>query len=68
MTATTTPRMFTSKPRSLAAARQFRDSLLNHQVHGVPPRLWPAVIPAETDGYHVVETGFALSNGFEIVK
>lgn len=64
----TAPRILTSKPRSLEAARQFRDSLLNHQAHGVPPRLWPAVIAAETEGYHVVETGFALSNGFEIVK
>lgn len=68
MKATTTPRLLTGKPRSLEQARRFRDSLLNHQAHGVPPRLWPCIIAAEADGYHVAETGFALSNGFEIVK
>jgi len=56
MNATTTPRLLTGKPRSLEQARRFRDSLLNHQAHGVPPRLWPAAIAAaETDGYHVAE-------------
>lgn len=45
-----------------------RGRLLNAQVHGVPPRLWPVVIDAEEGGYHVAEAGFAAAHGFEIVR
>lgn len=63
-----TMKILTGKPRTLEAARAFRDSLLNHQASGVPLRYWPVIIHAETEGYHVCETGFATRNGFEIVK
>jgi hypothetical protein len=61
-------KLLTSKPRTLAAARAFRDQLLDRQAPGVPPRFWPAIIAAETTGYHVCELGFALANGFDVVR
>lgn len=63
-----TSKLLTSRPRSLEAARQMRSTLLNAQARGVPLRLWPVIIHAETEGYHVAEAGFATANGFEIVS
>ncbi|HRQ87338.1 MAG TPA: hypothetical protein PLA50_00965 [Bacteroidia bacterium] len=61
-------KILTASPRPLEAARALRDRLLNAQVHGVPPRLWPVVIDAEEEGYHVAEAGFAAAHGFEVVR
>lgn len=61
-------KIHTAQPRTLEAARALRDSMLKHQVAGVPLRFWPAIIHAETDGYHVCDTGFAAKHGFEIVR
>jgi hypothetical protein len=61
-------KLLTSAPRTLEAARAMRGRLLNAQVPGVPPRLWPVVIDAEEGGYHVAEAGFAAAHGFEIVR
>lgn len=63
-----TCKLLTANARPLEAARALRDRLLNAQVHGVPPRLWPVVIDAEDGGYYVAEAGFASANGFEIVR
>ncbi len=60
-------RFFTSSPRSIESARNFCSMLLNAQVPGVPLRLWPVIIEAETEGYHVVECGFARNNNFKII-
>ena len=61
-------KIHTGTPRTLEAARTLRDTMLNRQVPGVPLRYWPAIIAAETEGYHVCDTGFAKQNGFEIIK
>lgn len=63
-----TCKILTSKPRTLESARAMRDTLLNVQAAGIPPRLWPVVIAAEESGFHVCELGFATTNEFEVVR
>lgn len=63
-----TCKLLTAKPRTLTAARAFRDTLLNVQAAGLPLRLWPVVIDAEAGGYHVCELGFATANEFSVVR
>lgn len=63
-----TCKLLTAKPRTLTAARAFRDTLLNVQADGLPLRLWPVVIDAEDGGYHVCELGFATANDFSVIQ
>lgn len=61
-------KILTAKPRTLTAARAFRDTLLSVQAPRVPLRFWPVVIDAEAGGYYVCELGFATANEFSIVR
>jgi len=57
-----------SAPKTIEAARQFRSGLVEKQAAGCPLRFRPVIIAAEESGYYVVELGFALKNGFEVVR
>ena len=58
----------TSTPKTLEAARKFRDGLIERQAAGCPLRFRPVIIAAEESGYYVVELGFAMKNDMTVVR
>ena len=65
---TTTCKQLTSREKPLEEARQIRDGFLSTRVPKSPLRFSPCLIHGPTDGYLVVELGFALANDFEPVN
>jgi hypothetical protein len=61
-------KILTSKSRSLESAKEFAKYNNSRKPFNCPPREIAVVVNAPTNGYMVCELGFAVSNGFEIVR
>ena len=61
-------KILTSKSRSFESAKDFAKSTNSRRPSNCPLREIAVVINAPTNGYLVCELGFAVSNGFEVVR
>lgn len=65
---TTTNRLLTSRPRNLEDARRMAGYFNNARTGNAPLREIAVVIASATSGYHVATLGFAVANGFEVIR
>jgi hypothetical protein len=61
-------KILSSEKQDFATALDLCQQMRASRVIGSPLRYWPVVIAGPNDGFLVVESGFATSNGFEVIQ